>query len=452
MSSTKPKNIILIVADSLRYDSVYQNSGSLMPYADEHARQFSQARTSGCWTLPAHASLFTGLTPHEHGATSQTRQIHAEIPTLAERLKQDGYRTHQITSNVVTTDIFGLDRGFDQVDRIWEMVAPRFRSIFKTLILLAKPRVRRLLLSKDGITQQLTQDLRVGKCWVQNTHGDIFRRARRSLKQAEGRGERTFLFMNLMETHFPYHVGPTFRLSAGAWTDRLSELAGLYHMVNQSFLTSDDQYIPPRIAEILRNRQRKSWRLLAKPLDRFLRQLHQDKENLVIFVSDHGDNFGDQDWFYHFSNVTDAGNRVPLFWLGHDHHAGATLDHPVSSRFIYDSIMDAVGLEHSGPTLFEQSPHNLPLMESYWYDNQGNTLPKYRYNQICFVEGDQRYLLREGQWHRARLQENGAEEPDFVAFENGVDPVEDFVADPERRLYLRRMVDDFEKFSAGIPR
>jgi hypothetical protein len=113
--------------------------------------------------------------------------------------------------------------------------------------------------------------------------------------------------MNLMETHFPYHVGPTFRLSADAWTDRLSELAGLYHMVNQSFLTSDDQYIPPRIAEILRNRQRKSWRLLAKPLDRFLRQLHQDKENLVIFVSDHGDNFGDQDWFYHFSNVTDAG-------------------------------------------------------------------------------------------------------------------------------------------------
>lgn len=169
-------------------------------------------------------------------------------------------------------------------------------------------------------------------------------------------------------------------------------------------------------------------------------------------MSDHGDNFGDQDWYYHFSNVTDAGNRVPLFWLGHDHPEAKTLDQPVSSRFVYDSVMEAVGLDHSGPGLFDERATNLPLLESYWYNNQGDTLPKYIYNQFCFVEGKQRYLLRDGVWHHASRQEKGAEEPKFKPFENGADPVEDFVDDPDRRAYLRGAVRDFEDFSETIPR
>ncbi len=255
----RPKNIILIVADSLRYDTVHARGSAKLPYAEANAIRFTQARSSGCWTLPGHASLFTGLMPHEHGATSQTRSLDPDLPMLAELLRDAGYHTHQVTANVVTTDIFGLDRGFNQVDKIWDMVAPKFRSIFKTFILLGKPRVRRLLLSADGITEKLTEDLRVGKCWVQNTYKNVFRRSRKVLKMGKKSGQGTFLFLNLMETHFPYHVGPTFRLTADLWTDRLSELAGLYHMVNQSFLTSDREYIPPRITEILHNRQRKSW-------------------------------------------------------------------------------------------------------------------------------------------------------------------------------------------------
>lgn len=447
----RPKNIILIVADSLRYDSVYADGSAGLPYAQANGIEFAQARSAGCWTLPGHASLFTGLMPHEHGATSQTRSVDPDAPILAEILRDEGYHTHQITANVVTTDIFGLDRGFNQVDRIWDTVAPKFRSIFKTLILLGKPRVRRLLLSADGITQQLTDDLRVGKCWVQNTYKNIFRRSRKVLKQTQSRGEGTFLFLNLMETHFPYHVSPTFRLTADLWTDRLSELAGLYHMVNQSFLTNDREYIPPRIGEILRSRQRKSWKLLAPPLDRFLRELHEDQENLVIFLSDHGDNFGEQGWFYHFTNVTDAGNRVPFFWLGHDHPSGRTVEHPVSSRFAFDSILEAVGHDHRGPGLFQEEETTLPIMQSYWYDNQGKTLPKYKYNQLCFVEGETRYLKRNGSWQRAPRQQGVEAEPAFELMPEGVDPIMESVNDRGRREYLQRTVEDFHRFSSKIP-
>ena len=447
----RPRNIIMIVADSLRYDSVYQFGLNRMPYARENAAQFHQARSSGCWTLPAHASLFTGLLPHEHGATSQTRQITQSIPTLAERLNEAGYRTHQVTANVVTTDIFGLDRGFDQTHKIWEAVAPRFRTLYKTFILLAKPRVRHLLLSRDGIMHQLSDDLKVGKCWVQNTHRDIFRRSKKILQEGQAEGRGTFLFLNLMETHFPYHVGPTFRLSTEAWGDRLSELAGLYHMVNQTFLTSDQQFIDERIGRILKNRQVRSWRLLSKPLDNFIRALHKDEENLVVFLADHGDNFGDQGWYYHFTNVTDAGNRVPVFWFDHEHQRTGDFGHPVSTRFIHDEILEKCGLENRGGTLFSEEPENSPIMQSYWYDNNGRTLEKYKYNQLAFVEGDQRYMLRQDNWYTAPRQQGVELEMRFEALNGGIDPIQAAVEDPSRRRYLMDQINRYRAFSESIP-
>ena len=57
---------------------------------------FHQARAAGCWTLPATASVFTGLLPHEHGATTHTRRLRADVPTLAERMKQLGYATETL--------------------------------------------------------------------------------------------------------------------------------------------------------------------------------------------------------------------------------------------------------------------------------------------------------------------------------------------------------------------
>jgi hypothetical protein len=393
--------------------------------------------------------MFTGLMPHEHGATSQTRRLRADVHTLAEQLSEQGYETVQITANPVTTGIFGLDRGFQQVHKIWHMVQPRFKKTMRFLLLLAKPRVRRLLTSKDALAQQLSEDLEVGNCWFQNTHQDIFDKARSVIAENEARGKRTFLFINLMETHFPYHVAPTFRLTTTRFDDRLGELQGLFHVLNQSFLKRNEEVIGPRIRRVLRRRQERSWRLVRRRLSGLLRDLHEDKENLVVFCSDHGDNFGEQGWYYHFSNVTDAGNRIPLFWLGHDHPDPAVIQRPVSSRFIHNSILDACELPHGPGTLFSEEPETVPVMQSYWYDNQGKTLPKYRFNQLCFVEDSMRYLLRNDNWYVAPVPTK-RREPDFQLLETAFDPVEEAVEDSARRQYLRETVRDFRTFSAYV--
>ncbi len=445
-----PKNIILLVVDSLRFDSVFQHKHSGLNYTEENGIQFSQARSGGCWTLPSTASLFTGLMPHQHGATSQTRHLAGHIPTLAEKLKSAGYLPYQITGNVVTTDIFGLDRGFDQTFKIWNHVEPKLRKSTRFLMMLSRPRVRKEVLS-GGLfgAKNISQYLDAGNVWTQSTHADIFAKTREVLRHNQARGEKSFFFLNLMEAHFPYHVGTTFKLSARSWKARLRELTGLYHTVNQSFLKKDETFITPRSQRVLKNRQRKSWRLIRHDLDHFIQELHKDKDNLVIFCADHGDNFGDQDWFYHFSNVTDAGNHVPLFWLGHDHKPACTVNQPVSLTAVHNSILEACGIPFEGATLFNQQPGAMSVMQSYWYNNHGKTLPKYKYNQFCFVHSNERYLLRKNDWYSAPLK-NGGKEPVFQPLYSGSDPIEDLRLPRDRKDYLRQSVNDFAEFSKTL--
>jgi len=444
-----PNNIILIVADSLRYDAVYRNGKSNLRYAEQNAIQFTQARSSGCWTLPAIAAMFSNLMPHEHGATSQTRYFKKEIPSLTEKLKQKGFENYQITANKVTTDIFGLDRGFDQVFKVWEHVTPKLAKFARFLAMMGKPRIRKMIFSRDKIQYQLTEELTAGNCWVQNTFDTAFDHVFEILEKNEPKEKPAFIFMNLMETHFPYHIAPTFKLLSSGGPAKIKEIKGLYHLLNQSFLKSDRKIIKPEILQKLKQRQYESWQLIAAQFDNFIKELHENKNNLVIFCSDHGDNFGEQNWAYHFSNVTDAGNHVPLLWLNPQESSPQIIETPVSARFIHNSILDKCGIQHTPGTLFDHEPCTMPIMESYWYNNQGKTQQKYKYNQICFIEDNVRYLQRKNRWYQASISANGSE-PGFVPLSEDADPINDIVKDKDRRQFLKSTLENYSGFSEQI--
>jgi hypothetical protein len=446
----RPRNVILLVADSLRYDSVHGPRGVKMPYTEGRALSFSQARAGGCWTLPATASLFTGMMPHQHGATSQTRGIRKDIPTLAEQMREHGYRTAQVTANVATTDIFGLDRGFEEMRRIWHTVPARHQKIHQLLVLAGKPRLRKKIMSRDFVSGKLSEDLDAAKVWLQSTCQEVFDEARTILRRNQARGDGSFLFLNVMETHFPYHMAPVFRSSPGIGVvDRVRELMSLYHLVNQTFLTTGKDPIGPDMLEVLRHRQRLAWEFIAPQVDAFIEELHADGENLVVFCSDHGDNFGEQGWQYHFSNVTDAGNRVPLFWLDPGASAGRRVDQPVSARDVYPTLLHRIGSSSGRPVLTDLAHESLPVMQAYWYNNQGRTLPQFKVNQLCFLEAGARYLYRNDRWWTAPPQIDGRE-PTFHPLAIGVDPVIEGVKDIERRRHLLTILREFDAFSARI--
>lgn len=437
----------MLVADSLRYDSVHEGGPSGLDATTRHAVRFTQARSGGCWTLPATASLFTGLMPHEHGADAQSRGLAPGVPTLAERLKAQGYTTEQITANVATTEIFGLDRGFERMTRIWHQVPSKHRKIHEAMVLVGKPRLRKKILSPEFIAGRLAEDLEASKVWLQNTWKDVFDTARARLRENEAKGQPSFLFLNLMESHFPYHVGDTFETTSAGMVGKLREIVGLYHLVNQTWLTQDKNPIGADLLTLLRKRQRRAWERLAPQVDAFVDELRGGGDNLVVFGSDHGDCFGEQGWMYHFSNVADAGNRVPLYWSSPNFAGGRAVDTPVSARDVFHGILSEVG-DAAASHHFLHEPHrSYPIMQSSWYNNQGRTLARYKYNQICFLEGGTRWLYRRGDWYAAPPATVGRE-ADFVRLPSGTNPLDEAIVDAERRAHLKRVLTDFEAFSA----
>jgi len=119
--SAAGSNVLLITIDTLRADRVgaYGNRLGLTPTLDRLADsgiRFESAYTPVPMTLPAHASILTGLEPFAHGIRNNTASGLGQTPTLATMLKSAGYRTGAFVGALVLNAGFGLDRDFDVYD------------------------------------------------------------------------------------------------------------------------------------------------------------------------------------------------------------------------------------------------------------------------------------------------------------------------------------------------
>lgn len=118
-ATTRP-SILLVTLDTTRADSIGPDAdGVETPAFDALAargRRFAHAYTTAPETLPAHASMLTGLTPAEHGVHENARRLAADHPLLAERLAALGYMTAAFVSGFPLDGRFGLARGFTVYD------------------------------------------------------------------------------------------------------------------------------------------------------------------------------------------------------------------------------------------------------------------------------------------------------------------------------------------------
>ena len=141
-----PPNILLISIDTLRPDHLgcYGYDRPTSPVLDRLAADgvtFEDASSPSPWTLPAHASLLTGRYPSRHGVLSHETRLGVDIPTVAEILGQQGYRTAAIVNSHNLSSRYGLERGFTDFLYIREDVAEIGPSAVRQAALdwLAKP-------------------------------------------------------------------------------------------------------------------------------------------------------------------------------------------------------------------------------------------------------------------------------------------------------------------------
>jgi len=117
-------NIVMIVLDTVRLDhlSTYGYERETSPALSRIAAQgmrFDEARVNGMWSLPSHASFFTGLPPSVHGAHYENWALEGDTHTIAEVLSDHGYRTLCVTGNPLISRGLGTAAGFHEVEESW---------------------------------------------------------------------------------------------------------------------------------------------------------------------------------------------------------------------------------------------------------------------------------------------------------------------------------------------
>jgi arylsulfatase A-like enzyme len=129
---------VIVLHDTLRPDHLgfcgyERETAPFLAEVGARGAVFPHAYSSSAWTVPATASVFTGLYPTGHGmvhgfevndwvekqlavnnpAVVEVTRLPEDQPTLPERLKAAGYATFGIATNTHVSQEFGYDRGFD---------------------------------------------------------------------------------------------------------------------------------------------------------------------------------------------------------------------------------------------------------------------------------------------------------------------------------------------------
>ena len=134
-TSSTPDNIVLISIDTIRADhlSCYGYQHKTTPNIDafdDNAILFEHCFSNIPFTLPAHATMMTGLIPPTHGLQDNLTMVLSDsVMALPEMLKEKGYVTYGIISADVLDHKYNLNQGFDYYDDVFESEVGRNQMI-----------------------------------------------------------------------------------------------------------------------------------------------------------------------------------------------------------------------------------------------------------------------------------------------------------------------------------
>lgn len=319
-------DVLLVVLDTTRADHLgsYGYALPTTPRLDRLAAEgalFERAYAAAPWTLPSHASLFTGLDVATHGATWEHRRLDDRFATIATRLHALGYATVAVSENPFIGASTGFARGFDA---FFEMYGYGRRTVTTRLA----EQVARKLEGRhetDGHTEASLETL---TGW---------------LAAHRGRGQPVFAFVNLMAAHLPNYPRAEWP-GASYDADDLAELDEMGRLPDRFFI--DGKELDARQLALLEHFYDGDLHHLDGAVGRLVEWLrrsgHLDRTLLVV-TADHGENFGDHGFLEHQYCIYDSLLHVPLLVRYPARVApGTRVAQPVSTLDLADTILDVV--------------------------------------------------------------------------------------------------------------
>lgn len=342
-------NVLLIVLDTVRADhlSLYGYDRRTAPNLERLAKRgvvFQEARSAAPWTLPSHASLFTGRWPLELGVGDE-QPLDRRYPTLAEYLAGHGYATAGFIANTYFCNSwYGLARGFAHYEDYYEenvMVSPAEA--------LRCTGLGRWLLRQLGTAYNIRSDNAVTQKTAERINHDFLRWLDRNP------GRRFFTFLNYMDAHDPYVPPASFGRHFGRVpeTPEDHETLHTWSKFIRAHAAAPKGERPARDVELIRDAYDDCLAYLDEQLGRLFEELDRRglmDETLVILTSDHGEELGEHGLYGHGVSLYRPELRVPLLMVGPSGvPAGRTLSEPVSLRDVPATVVERLGLTQGSP-------------------------------------------------------------------------------------------------------
>ena len=134
---TLPFNVMVVLIDTLRADHLgaYGYNRPTSPMFDALAREatlFEGVTAQAPWTKPSVASLMTGRYVHNHGVVSSQDALADDAHTLAEAMRERGYRTAAFSGNPWITPEFRFDQGFAEFES-GRAMGPQLTVLYRLL-------------------------------------------------------------------------------------------------------------------------------------------------------------------------------------------------------------------------------------------------------------------------------------------------------------------------------
>lgn len=297
--------LVLISLDTTRRDAVAPWSGdaSATPHLaalSEIATVFDSAATTSPWTLPAHASMFTGRYPSRHGAGVFTYDLDRRQATLAQHLSRRGYVTAGFAAGPFTSHLFGLGRGFTQYDE------PTGAE-----------------LTADRITD--------GALAFLDRHGE----------------DPFFLFVNYFDPHYPWKAPARFSAGIGASGDAFARRlvegdSGAWNELTLGRVHLGDE----ALADVMR-----AYRSEVAFMDEQIGRLFDALESrglfdraLIVVTADHGELLGDRGFFNHGCRLDPELVRIPMMMKRPGQRHRERIAEPVSVIDVFPTLLAAAGV------------------------------------------------------------------------------------------------------------
>jgi arylsulfatase A-like enzyme len=313
-------NVLLLVLDTVRaFDlSLHGYERPTTPHLERIGASgmvFLRAMATSPWTLPSHATMFTGRYPHELTADLLT-PLDDSHPTIAEALLSHGYRTGGFAANILYgVREYGLGRGFAHYEDyrqspLWvlqsgSLASRGFQAYQQTFDPYLIPgRKNAVRLNADFLE------------WLDRDSGRPF-----------------FAFLNYYDAHDPYVSEPAF---AGKFTGGEPPTRRI---------TTGRHYSPEEITG-LRGAYDETIAFLDSEVARLLDSLAARgvlDNTLVILTSDHGEAFGEHGYLGHGNALHTTLVQVPLLLLLEGRIPAGRVEAAVTLRDLPATILDLVG-------------------------------------------------------------------------------------------------------------